>query len=158
MGSKWHKMGFGKMFPQFLLKRGHSKNTFQFLLKADEWNQILLIPWESLSACNIFANNLDCHDTLVIKEFSGWFGWSLPLLLGSLLANKLVPFLLSVATNSVILCWLFTIKDRCKNVRFSTNAQTSFASVIFNGVLGPAPSTPHRTWLYLISEILEALY
>ena len=42
-----------------------------------------------------------------------------------------------LVTNSILFCLLFTIEDRCRESAFSTNAQSRFASVVVDGVLGP---------------------
>ena len=40
-----------------------------------------------------------------------------------------------LVTNSILFCWLFTIKDRCYNLAgFFTNTQSRCASVVFDGV------------------------
>ena len=46
-------------------------------------------------------------------------------------------------TNSILFCWHFTINNRCQISAFSTNAQSRFASVVVNGVLGPPRLARH---------------
>ena len=43
----------------------------------------------------------------------------------------------SQVTNSIMLCWLFTIKDRGENVIPTFNTQSRFASAVFDKVLRP---------------------
>ena len=50
-----------------------------------------------------------------------------------------------LVTNSIIYFWLFTIKDQCAKSAFLTNAQSRFASVVVEGVLGP-PRLARLTW------------
>ena len=57
-------------------------------------------------------------------------------------ADQLVN-LSGLVTNSNLFCRLFKIKDWCKKVRFSTNAQSRFASVVVGSVLGPPRLARH---------------
>ena len=49
-----------------------------------------------------------------------------------------------LATNSILFCWLSTIKERCKNVRLQQNAQSRFVRVAFDSVLGPPRLAQHH--------------
>ena len=62
---------------------------------------------------------------------------------GQLCARAMVPPLCTIEnsavsgllTNSILFCWLQSIKDQCKKVDFDTNTQSRFAPVGFNSVL-----------------------
>ena len=40
-------------------------------------------------------------------------------------------------TNSILFCYLYTIRGQCRKSALSVNAQSRFASVVLGGVLGP---------------------
>ena len=50
-----------------------------------------------------------------------------------------------LVTNSFLFCWIFTIKDRCKQVRFHFN-ESRFAPAVLDSVLGNLRLAWH-TWL-----------
>ena len=63
-----------------------------------------------------------------------------------------------LVTNSNLVCWLFTIKDRCKKVAFSTNAQSRFDSAVNDSILRP-PRLVRHTWRCpCISVVPEATH
>ena len=61
-----------------------------------------------------------------------------------------------LVTNSILFCWLFKIKDRCKKSAYSTNAQSRFASVVVDGILGPSRLERHTWRCPCISVVPEA--
>ena len=74
---------------------------------------------------------------------------------GQLCARAMVPPLCTIEntavsgllTNSILFCWLRSIKDQCKKVDFDTNTQSRFAPVGFNCVQDPSNLAQH-TWKF----------
>ena len=64
-----------------------------------------------------------------------------------------------LVTNSILFCWLLSIKDQCENVGFFAKEKSRFASIVLDGVLGPLHLWRH-TWRcpHCITEVWEATH